>query len=195
MVVIGCHPAARPIPLERPLAVPPVLTDTNPDPKIVEVTLVAVTSTVEYLDGKPAAVWAYKDGALPDGIGVIPGPTLVANVGDRVIVHFQNRLDNTPTTVHWHGIRPPNGADGSLSTQLAVLPGGTSTTSSSPRTRGPSGTTPMSTKTFRSSMASMARSGSTARARPRWPRIAFSSWTTSSSTRMASSRARPTSST
>ncbi len=44
--------------------------------------------------------------------GTIPGPTLEVREGDRVIVHFENRL-NTATTVHWHGLHVPFDADGS----------------------------------------------------------------------------------
>jgi FtsP/CotA-like multicopper oxidase with cupredoxin domain len=58
-------------------------------------------------------VWAYN--------GMIPGPTLEAREGDRVIVHFQNDLPE-PTTVHWHGIHLPANMDGSPLDP--VLPGG-----------------------------------------------------------------------
>lgn len=50
--------------------------------------------------------------ASPDGYdvrvilinGAYPGPTLFANVGDRVVVEFHNNLAR-PTTVHWHGVK------------------------------------------------------------------------------------------
>src|SRR5262249_33733792 len=47
---------------------------------------------------------------------------LAANQGDHVIVHFKNELPE-PTTIHWHGVRVPNAADGSDHTQAPVQPG------------------------------------------------------------------------
>jgi FtsP/CotA-like multicopper oxidase with cupredoxin domain len=44
--------------------------------------------------------------------------------GDQVIVHFTNELPE-PTTIHWHGIRVPNAADGSDHTQQPIPSGGT----------------------------------------------------------------------
>jgi FtsP/CotA-like multicopper oxidase with cupredoxin domain len=101
-----------------------VLTDLNPDPQIVEVELVAALATVELLPGKPAEVWAFRDGADPEAVGTIPGPMLEAKLGDRVIVHFRNDLPEE-TTVHWHGLRVPNAADGTPASQMPVPPGGT----------------------------------------------------------------------
>ena len=40
-----------------------------------------------------------------------PGPLIKTRVGDRLIVHFKNELDE-PTTVHWHGVRVPIEMDG-----------------------------------------------------------------------------------
>jgi FtsP/CotA-like multicopper oxidase with cupredoxin domain len=39
----------------------------------------------------------------PLGPATIPGPLIEAEVGDQVVVHFQNRVD-VPTTIHPHGI-------------------------------------------------------------------------------------------
>ena len=103
---------------------PPRLTDTNPDPNVVEVELVAVTATHEYLAGKPADVWAFRDGAKDGSKASIPGPLLEAKLGDKVIVHFKNELPE-PTTIHWHGLRVPNASDGTPLAQLEVPPGGT----------------------------------------------------------------------
>ncbi len=99
------------------------LTDINPDPDIVEVELVAGLSSVEYLAGKPSEVWAYRDGALPDAQGTVPGPMLRAKVGDQIVVHFRNELAED-TTIHWHGMRLPPEMDGTLLTQAPVLPAG-----------------------------------------------------------------------
>ena len=98
---------------------PNVLVDLNSDPSVVEVNLVAEPSTAEFLPGKPADVWTFRDGA---GRGSIPGPMLEAKLGDHVIVHFENRLPD-PTTIHWHGIRVPNAADGTPVAQLMIEPG------------------------------------------------------------------------
>jgi FtsP/CotA-like multicopper oxidase with cupredoxin domain len=106
------------------LTEPPALTDINPDPNVVEVQLVAGLATAEYLRGKPTEVWAYRDGALPNSPGSVPGPVLRAKVGDEVIVHFRNELPADETTIHWHGLRLPPQSDGTPSTQSPVFPGG-----------------------------------------------------------------------
>ncbi len=99
---------------------PPLLIDINPDPAVVEVNLVAEPGQVELLPGKLADVWMFHDAAAEEG--TIPGPLLEATIGDRIIVHFQNRLPD-PTTVHWHGLRVPNAADGTPIAQMMVDPG------------------------------------------------------------------------
>ena len=106
------------------LTEPPVLTDVNPDPNVVEVQLVAGLATTTYLRGKPTEVWAYRDGALPGSVGTVPGPMLTAKVGDEVIVHFRNELPADETTIHWHGLRLPPQSDGTPATQTPVPPGG-----------------------------------------------------------------------
>jgi FtsP/CotA-like multicopper oxidase with cupredoxin domain len=79
------------------------LADSNPDPKVVEVTLVAKFAEVEIAEGKRVKAWTYDGG--------LPGPLIKTRVGDRLIVHFKNELDE-PTTVHWHGVRVPIEMDG-----------------------------------------------------------------------------------
>ena len=76
--------------------------DRNPDPKIVEIDLTAKLADV-VIDGKTVKAWTYDGG--------IPGPLIKTRVGDRLIVHFRNELDE-PTTVHWHGVRVPIEMDG-----------------------------------------------------------------------------------
>jgi FtsP/CotA-like multicopper oxidase with cupredoxin domain len=39
--------------------------------------------------------------------GFMPGPTLRATVGDRILIHFENR-GHKPHTIHFHGIHPAN---------------------------------------------------------------------------------------
>jgi FtsP/CotA-like multicopper oxidase with cupredoxin domain len=67
-------------------------------------------------DQYPATkVWAYD--------GDIPGPELRLRQGERLRVDLRNGLE-TPTTIHWHGIRLPNAMDGvPRVTQPPVLPG------------------------------------------------------------------------
>lgn len=120
LLATGCGDNLVPAPELAPIP----LTDTNPDPDIVEVQLVAEEATHEYLPGKFAEVWAFRDGARPGSVATIPGPLLEAELGDHVIVHFRNELPEE-TTVHWHGLRVPNAADGTPLAQLAVEPGGT----------------------------------------------------------------------
>jgi FtsP/CotA-like multicopper oxidase with cupredoxin domain len=79
------------------------LADTNPDPKVVEVTLTARLAEVEIAPGKRVSAWTYDGG--------LPGPLIKTRVGDRLIVHFKNELKE-PTTVHWHGVRVPIEMDG-----------------------------------------------------------------------------------
>ena len=79
------------------------LPDRNPDPKIVEIDLVARLADVEVAPGKTVHAWTYNGG--------LPGPLIKTRVGDRLIVHFKNELKE-PTTVHWHGVRVPIEMDG-----------------------------------------------------------------------------------
>lgn len=79
------------------------LPDLNPDPNIVEVNLVAKLAEVEVAPGKRVHAWTYNGG--------LPGPLIKGKVGDRLIVHFKNELDEE-TTVHWHGVRVPIEMDG-----------------------------------------------------------------------------------
>ncbi|KAH8649787.1 putative extracellular dihydrogeodin oxidase/laccase [Xylariales sp. PMI_506] len=51
--------------------------------------------------------------AAPDGVervilsinGSVPGPTIIADWGDTVVVHVTNSLENNGTGIHFHGIR------------------------------------------------------------------------------------------
>jgi FtsP/CotA-like multicopper oxidase with cupredoxin domain len=93
--------------------------DRNPDSRTVEVDLVARVSDVEVATGARVKAWTYN--------GSLPGPLIRTRIGDRVIVHFTNRLPQ-PTTVHWHGVRVPIEMDGVPGvSQPEVPPGGTFT--------------------------------------------------------------------
>ncbi len=87
-----------------PLVELPVMADRSSSPDTVEVTLVAAPARLSLLPREETDVFAYN--------GSVPGPTLEAKEGDRVIVRFRNELPET-TTVHWHGLHVPVDADGS----------------------------------------------------------------------------------
>ncbi len=102
---------------DTPYSVPQVI-DTNPDPNIVETTIIADELAVTDIgDGRAAT------GAMAFN-GTIPGPEFHLTVGQRVRVHFENHLDTEDTGIHWHGIELPNKSDGTPLTQNLVPPGG-----------------------------------------------------------------------
>ena len=113
----GSNPPGDPLALTT-------LTDVNADPSIVEVNLVAAPARATFLPGKPADVWAFRDGSVDGAEGSVPGPMIEANQGDRVIVHFRNDLPDA-TTIHWHGVRVPNASDGTPVAQVPIPSGGT----------------------------------------------------------------------
>ena len=53
--------------------------------------------------GTPTNVWAFNN--------AVPGPEIRVRRGDQLRVRVKNEL-REETTVHWHGIRLPNGMDG-----------------------------------------------------------------------------------
>jgi nitrite reductase (NO-forming) len=69
----------------------------GPPAKTHEYTLVAEETTLEIAPNVRVDAWTYN--------GTIPGPTLTATEGDRVIVHFINKTP-LPHTVHFHGDHP-----------------------------------------------------------------------------------------
>jgi hypothetical protein len=79
--------------------------------------LVAEEVDHEFAPGLRAKCWGYN--------GRTSGPTIEAVQGDRLRIYVTNHLP-APTTVHWHGIRVPNGMDGVNGlTQPAIPPGET----------------------------------------------------------------------
>ncbi len=79
--------------------------------------LVAEPVDHELAPGLDARCWGYN--------GRVHGPTIEAVEGDRVRIYVTNRLP-APTTVHWHGVRVPNGMDGVGGlTQPLIQPGET----------------------------------------------------------------------
>ncbi|WP_169796717.1 multicopper oxidase family protein [Chondromyces crocatus] len=108
-------PPPPPLPTVEGLA---GIEDLNPDPTILEVNLVARANTVPLFPGDETRLLNYNDS--------LPGPLLHARVGDRIIVHFRNEM-NESTVVHWHGLRISDKMDGSPMIQNPVLPGETFT--------------------------------------------------------------------
>jgi len=100
----GADVRARGAPAGARLVEPPVLANVSAWPGVVEVHLVAAPATLPYGPGQGTRVLAFN--------GSVPGPTLEAREGDRVVVHFKNELDE-PTTIHWHGLHIPFESDGS----------------------------------------------------------------------------------
>lgn len=94
------------------------LLETQPSPVNVLERLIPQPAKADLLGpGKTTAVWGYN--------GTVPGPALRLKVGQRINTVLENRLTR-PTTVHWHGMRAPNGMDGVPAlTQPPVAPGGT----------------------------------------------------------------------
>ena len=65
--------------------------------------------------------WTY---GLATGAGTIPGPLLRVNQGDHFHVNVHNQLPES-TTIHWHGIVPPNSQDGVSGATQNSIPSGT----------------------------------------------------------------------
>jgi FtsP/CotA-like multicopper oxidase with cupredoxin domain len=86
------------------LTSPPVLVNISTAPRTVEVNLTAESKRLSIRPGTTTDVFTYN--------GTIPGPTLEMREGDRVIVHFRNKLPEE-TTIHWHGLHVPITSDGS----------------------------------------------------------------------------------
>lgn len=92
---------------------PALAVDLDPAPNVVRVSLVA--EPVTYVVGDQTIEgYGYN--------GQVPGPTIKAKEGDRVIIDFMNGLD-TGTTVHWHGLHVPFEMDGVVWQGAPVSPG------------------------------------------------------------------------
>lgn len=77
-----------------------------------------------------AIEWETEPGVVLEAYaynGTVPGPQLLADVGDKVRVILHNELTE-PTVIHFHGQLVPNAMDGvPVITQPAVMPGETFT--------------------------------------------------------------------
>jgi FtsP/CotA-like multicopper oxidase with cupredoxin domain len=96
------QPSLQPDSWDADLRLPEAM-DVNADPHVVEITLEARVARIEIAADRSLEAWTYG--------GSVPGPLIRARVGDRLIVHFVNRLPQA-TTVHWHGLRVPIQMDG-----------------------------------------------------------------------------------
>jgi FtsP/CotA-like multicopper oxidase with cupredoxin domain len=89
------------------------------DPKtathIDHFTLTAQSAQIALDSNTKVSAWTFN--------GTAPGPTLHVQQGDEVVVTLVNHL-SFGVTIHWHGVRVPNAADGVAGvTQDAVKPG------------------------------------------------------------------------
>ena len=85
--------------------------------KVFELTSSIVHWEVE--PGKVVEAWTYN--------GTVPGPTLRADVGDRIRIVLHNELPES-TAIHFHGVKTPNDMDGVPDiTQQPIRPGDTFT--------------------------------------------------------------------
>jgi len=93
---------------------------TNLDPKVLadgtkEFDLTAKIVDWEVSPGNIVKAWTYN--------GMVPGPQIKVNVGDKVKVVLKNELPES-TSLHFHGIRVPNAMDGvDPYTQDPIQPG------------------------------------------------------------------------
>ncbi|KMY52536.1 multicopper oxidase [Bacillus sp. FJAT-27231] len=88
---------------EKPLPIPPILKDENPDPNKAEFSLVAQKGSMEFLEGKKTDTFGYNGDYL--------GPVIRVKKGEDVSVKIKNKLDEA-TTVHWHGLEVDGKQDG-----------------------------------------------------------------------------------
>lgn len=85
--------------------------DRNPDPKVFETVITVSERELQLASGKKTRVMTYN--------GSIPGPTIEAEIGTRLIVHVIN-LMTEPTLIHWHGLAVPAGMDGTPLSQAPI---------------------------------------------------------------------------
>ncbi len=91
------------IEFSRPLVIPPLDRGTVAEDGVREFDLIADEGSREFRPGVSTPTWGFDGDYL--------GPTLAANVGERVRIRVDNRLA-VPTTVHWHGMHLPARMDG-----------------------------------------------------------------------------------
>lgn len=105
--VAGCNTAStssvsQPEEFDVPLPVPP-LAESRMDGGVRTFSLQAQEGTWEFRPGEPVNTWGFN--------GPYGGPTLRANVGERVAVEVTNELPEA-TSTHWHEMHLPADMDG-----------------------------------------------------------------------------------
>lgn len=58
--------------------------------------------------------------------GTVPGPAIIADWGDNLVIHVTNNMQDNGTSIHWHGLRQQNSTeyDGVPGvTQCPIAPG------------------------------------------------------------------------
>ncbi|MFG6116907.1 multicopper oxidase family protein [Halobacillus sp. MO56] len=98
-------PASKSAPIESP-GVETLHGEEEDGVKRFELTAEPVTQT--FTSDYQGKAWGYN--------GSTPGPTLVADEGDKVELTVTNNLPEA-TSVHWHGLKVPNDMDGVTSIQ------------------------------------------------------------------------------
>ncbi|KFY12484.1 hypothetical protein V491_06782 [Pseudogymnoascus sp. VKM F-3775] len=96
--------------------------DEVPDTGVTVEVYLELVNTTASLDGVERNVLLVN--------GTFPGPTIIADWGDTVVVHLYNGLENNGSSIHFHGIRQnyTNQNDGVTSiTQCPVAPGESTT--------------------------------------------------------------------
>jgi blue copper oxidase len=88
---------------EKPLPIPPILEDKNPDPGKAEFSLVAQKGSMEFLKGKETDTFGYNGDYL--------GPVIRVKKGEEVSIKVKNELGEA-TTIHWHGLEVDGEQDG-----------------------------------------------------------------------------------
>jgi FtsP/CotA-like multicopper oxidase with cupredoxin domain len=69
------------------------LSSSSQQPKTHEYTLISEETTLEIAPGLRVDAWTYN--------GTIPGPTITATEGDRVIIHFINKTPSSYGSFAW----------------------------------------------------------------------------------------------
>ncbi|MDO5696914.1 MAG: multicopper oxidase family protein [Dermatophilus congolensis] len=98
----ACASTSGPVAAEPRTFGPPTPLAPTSGQRVVETSLTAKPVSLD-LGGRKVSTWAYGD--------AVPGPVVRAKAGDLLRVTIDNRLP-ADTTIHWHGIRLRNAADG-----------------------------------------------------------------------------------
>ncbi|MEO6531760.1 MAG: multicopper oxidase domain-containing protein [Specibacter sp.] len=106
VALAACTPATTAESVARVLPTDPLIAEyeshRQPTGKVVGASLTAAPSS-KTPDIKTLQTWGYNDS--------FTGPTLRANVGDRIKSGLSNKLSE-PTSIHWHGLALRNNQDG-----------------------------------------------------------------------------------